>query len=106
MTIPVAIDSDDPRVPFLFGSPGTAPPIEWTDGRAGDRQTAAGLTRITGLALDLPAGAPRPPVLDALADAGILALGETDHPGGMLTLSIARAGGGTALLSLPAFAWS
>jgi hypothetical protein len=103
--IPVAVDSDDPRVPFLFGSPGTAPPTEWTDGRAGERQTAAGLTRVLSVALDLPADTTRPPALAALVEAGILAIGTTTAPGGRLTLTIGRATGEPVRLSMPAFAW-
>lgn len=99
--VPVALGSDDPRQPFLFRSPAEARPDQWTDGSAGKRQQAAGLTEITGLQLDLPVGAA--PAVRALADEGLLTLRPAVSP--RLLLTIARADGGQRLLSLPDFTW-
>lgn len=54
ISIAISVESDDPAMPFIFSSPGNAPPSAWTDGRAGRRQTAAGLTRLTIECLTLP----------------------------------------------------
>lgn len=68
MSIPVACDSLDPAQPLVFRSPGDRPPTLWTDGRAGARQQAAGITRIARIELWSPPG----PVLRGLAAAGLI----------------------------------
>ncbi len=65
VSIGISTESDDAAMPFVFSSPGTAPPSAWTDGRAGRRQTVAGFTRLTIERLRLP----RPPVADGALDA-------------------------------------
>lgn len=65
VSIAVSAESDDAAMPFVFSSPGKAPPSEWTDGRAGRRQTAAGFTRLTIERLTLP----KLPVAGAALDA-------------------------------------
>ena len=57
MSIPVAVASDDLALPFVFRSPGSLPPSEWTDGRAGNLQRRAGLAGIRAVELTLPADA-------------------------------------------------
>lgn len=47
LSVPVATASDDVRVPFVFGSPGSAPPDAWTNGLAGRRQTEGGFDRLS-----------------------------------------------------------
>ncbi|MEQ8966895.1 MAG: VOC family protein [Azospirillaceae bacterium] len=102
LSIPVAVDSDDPRRPFVFRSPGSARPDAWTDGRAGDRQRAEGLGEITGLHLSLPDEPAPGPALETLAAAGLLTL-ETGARTPRLDLAIARRDGGAPLVvSLPA----
>ncbi|MBF0335866.1 MAG: hypothetical protein HQL40_19860 [Alphaproteobacteria bacterium] len=96
MTIPVALASDDPRHPFVFVSPGTSRPDQWTDGRAGARQTAAGLRMIEGVALDGPLAVD-------LSGAGIVTR-DADRPRMVLTLSRAD-GGPPRRLSLPDLEW-
>ncbi len=54
ISIAISVESGDPAMPFIFSSPGNAPPSAWTDGRAGRRQTAAGMTRLTIERLRLP----------------------------------------------------
>lgn len=102
MSIPVALASEDPRQPFLFRSPGEARPDAWTDGRAGDRQKAAGLCEIIGLDLDLPV-APAP-AFKVLAEQGLVTLKPAVTAKAHLTIS--RAGGGTRRLTLPDFTWA
>jgi hypothetical protein len=103
MTIPVATASDDPRQPLLFRSPGNARPDQWTDGRAGAHQSAAGLAEITGVRLVFPAGVTPDPVFDTLAACGLLAL-ERNGAAPTMELVLSRADGGAqACLSLPAF---
>ncbi|MGE5516624.1 MAG: VOC family protein [Bacteroidota bacterium] len=99
--IPVALGSEDPRQPFLFRSPAEARPDQWTDGRAGDRQAAAGLCEITGLQLELPVGAS--PALRVLAERGVLSLRPAVRS--RLLLTISRTDGSQRVLSLPDFTW-
>jgi hypothetical protein len=97
LSIPVSTESDDPRLPFLFGSPGTTRPDAWSDGRAGARQTAAGFSTLAVEAVVLPADAPPSPCLDALAAAGVVGAVERrgDRPAMILRL------GGRLRLRLP-----
>lgn len=105
MAIPVTGSSTDPRQPFLFRSPGSARPDRWTDGRAGDRQSAAGLAEIAGMDLTLPPGTPPSGDLRRLEEMGLLSLGG-GSPAPRLVLILSRTGGGPPRrLSLPDFAW-
>jgi hypothetical protein len=99
--IPIALGSEDPRQPFLFRSPTEARPDQWSDGRAGQRQQAAGLAEIVGMRLELPVGAS--PAVRALADAGMLSLQPAVRH--RLLLTISRVDGGQRVLSLPDFTW-
>jgi hypothetical protein len=99
--IAVAVDSDDPRQPFIFASPGTARPDAWTDGLAGERQSAAGLAEIVGVELE---GQRAGPAIRALEEARVLTFRNADQPRMVLTLS-RRDGGPRRRLSLPDFAW-
>ena len=54
VSIAISAECNDTAMPFVFSSPGTAPPSAWTDGRAGRRQEAAGFTRLTIERLTLP----------------------------------------------------
>ncbi|WP_448205135.1 VOC family protein [Azospirillum sp. sgz302134] len=107
MTIPVSLDSEDPARLFLFRSPGSTRPDAWTDGRAGDRQSAAGLAEIVGVHLSMPLDGPPGGDLAVLSAAGILtveALPKGAPP--RLELSLSRADGGPLRrLSLPDFRW-
>lgn len=105
LSIPVTESSRDPRQPFLFRSPGGARPDQWTDGRAGERQSAAGLADIAALELTLPPGAEPSPDLRQLESAGLLALG-TGKDGPRLVLTFSHADGGPPQrLALPDFRW-
>ncbi len=90
LTIPVAVDSDDPRQPLLFLSPGKERPDQWPDGRAGRRQTDQGLAEIMTLHLDSPVEPA--PALRLLADLGLLTLGRAERH--RLTLTVSRSDGG------------
>ncbi|WP_207459151.1 VOC family protein [Azospirillum sp. SYSU D00513] len=106
MAIPVSLESEDPAHPFIFQSPGNARPDAWTDGRAGNRQSAAGLAEIAGVRLSLPDGAAPGRDLEALVDAGLLTVepAVTDHPRMVLTVS-RQDGEQPRRLSLPEFEW-
>lgn len=104
MAIPVATAGDDPRQPLLFRSPGNARPDRWTDGRAGARQTVAGLAEIVSARLGFPEGVAPDPAFEMLAARGLIDL---DRRGTAPTmeLELSRANGGArACLRLPAFA--
>ncbi len=102
MSVPVASDSADVRQPFLFGSPGTERPDRWPGGRAGARQTAAGLTGIIRVDLAMADGVEPAPALSALSEAGLLALSGGGGRSGRLEVEVARAAGGTLRLAFPA----
>lgn len=65
MAIRIATFCDNARLPFLFTAPPSGAPADWTDGRAGMRQMAAGFTRIVAVRLLLPY-APAPALVRAL----------------------------------------
>ncbi len=102
MAIQVAVDSDDPRQPFMFQSPGTAAPVDWPPDRRGELQRAAGLDAVTGVTLAIPAGAPPSPALKLLADQTILDLVTGDGAAASLTLTAERRDGSGAMqIALP-----
>lgn len=104
MAIAVASDGDDPRLPFVFRSPGDARPDAWADGRAGARQRAAGLAEIASIRLELPPGVAPGPALRRLEGAGLV--GTAPGAAHRMVLTLSRAGGGPpARLSLPDFVW-
>lgn len=92
--VPVALASEDPRQPFLFGAPADLRP------EPGARQAAAGLSAVTGLHLDLPVGAS--PALRSLAERGVLSLKPAVKPRLLLNVS---GNAGPMTLSLPDFRW-
>lgn len=79
VSITISTEGDDPSMPLAFTSPANAPPSDWTDGRAGRRQTVAGFSRLTIERLTLP----RLPVvggaLDAFHRAGLIKTLEIDE---------------------------
>jgi hypothetical protein len=74
MTIAVATDSDDPRQPMMFKSPGSTPPRSWPPEKRGALQDHAGFTEITSVVLHQPSTAPPSPALLTLAANTILGL--------------------------------
>ncbi|MCM5555746.1 VOC family protein [Pleomorphomonas sp. NRK KF1] len=72
VSITISTEGDDPAMPLAFTSPGNAPPSEWTDGRAGRRQTAAGFTRLTIERLTLSKVPVAGDALDAFHRAGLV----------------------------------
>lgn len=107
MSIPVALSSDRPEQPLLFTSPGNARPDEWKDGRAGQRQIAAGLNEISALELTLAQGVTPSPDLQTLADLGFLTLAdEQSDAKPMLVLNISQSDGSPdRRLELPTMKW-
>ena len=89
VSIPVAEVSDDPVQPFIFESLGGARPDQWTNGRAGARQSAAGLGEIAAVELRSPTGAKPVPELLTIAESGWLTLGQGDDCAGV-TLTISK----------------
>jgi hypothetical protein len=104
MSIPVALDSDDPRLPFVFRSPGTARPDAWTDGRAGARQRPGGFAEIAGIRLELPRDLDPGPALRRMEGLGLLSVAAGDRHRMELTLSRTD-GGPCRRLLLPDFTW-
>ena len=73
-SIDVAIESESPQAPFLFRSPGTSPPSEWSDGRQGNLQRAAGITAVEEVLLEYPMDRRPGPALTELTEHTILTL--------------------------------
>lgn len=67
MTIAVAEDGDDPRLPMMFRSPGSLPPTEWPPERRGELQHRSSLGAIKEIILTMPAWAPRSDALRTIA---------------------------------------
>ncbi|MDF0597673.1 VOC family protein [Psychromarinibacter halotolerans] len=95
MSIAVATESDDPTHPFVFRSPGTSAPSEWTDGRAGRLQRAAGLGAVERIVLGCPSGFRPGLALTLLAQDTILCT--KDAPRWSLTFEITRTSGAKPL---------
>ncbi|MBS1181555.1 MAG: hypothetical protein H6Q99_1435 [Proteobacteria bacterium] len=92
VSIDISAESDDPAMPFVFSSPGDAPPSAWTDGRAGKRQTAAGFTRIAIERLKLPALPAAGGALDGFHRTGLVKVLEIEagEPDLLLALAPSR----------------
>ncbi len=107
ISIPVALSSADPAQPLLFMSPGNARPDQWKDGRAGERQLAAGLSEVTALQLTLAQGIAPSQDLQTLVDLGFLTLiSEKQGSKPTMVLSISQKDGGPERrLELPAMKW-
>jgi hypothetical protein len=67
MSIPVAIDSDDPRQPMMFESPGSTPPLEWPMEKRESLQHSVGLGAVTEIRLTMPASVPQGNALKMIA---------------------------------------
>ncbi|MBR0555784.1 VOC family protein [Ciceribacter sp. L1K23] len=70
MSIAVATDSDDPRQPMMFESPGSTAPAEWPPEKRGALQHGAGLTTILDITLTLPTTTPPSAALNTIARHG------------------------------------
>lgn len=72
VSIDISTESSDAATPFLFSSPGKAPPSAWSDGRAGRRQTEAGFANLTIERLKVPQ-LPKPgSALDGFHSSGLV----------------------------------
>jgi len=101
-SIDVAIDSDDPRQPMMFQSPGGTPPDQWPAGKRGVLQQPAGLGEVVSVVLTWPAHSPPTPSLVAMADATMLDLVPSGDDTTAMMLVIERLYGGAPLrISLP-----
>lgn len=104
ISIPVAIASDDPAVPFLFRSPGTKRPDQEPTDRSGTRQISSGFKEIQGLELTVTEKVRANPALTSLEQRGLLTLRPGPAPGLILTLS-RHADRAPRRLSLPDMRW-
>ncbi|MCR9139668.1 MAG: VOC family protein [Alphaproteobacteria bacterium] len=100
-SIPVATDSDDPRQPMMFCSPGTVGPAEWPAERRGTLQRSGGFGAVTGLQLHMPANVPASPALHWLADHTLLDLDTSVNRDYAMTIAIEKTEGGVSTLHLP-----
>jgi Glyoxalase-like domain len=67
MDIAVSVDSDDPRLPMMFQSPGDTPPLAWPETRRGALQHGSGFGSLRIVELRLPALSPDSDALDTIA---------------------------------------
>lgn len=72
VSIDISAESFDAATPFLFSSPGKAPPSAWNDERAGQRQAAAGFANLTIERLTLPKRPLPAGALDGFHRAGLV----------------------------------
>jgi hypothetical protein len=103
LSIPVAVASDDPRLPMCFRSPGTDAPIHWPTDRRGALQAAAGLRRLLRPILELPPGSPALP--SALTGPDGLVTVRAGDRGHRLGLPIERDDGAVRVLWAPDWTW-
>jgi hypothetical protein len=87
-SIAVATESDDPEVPFIFRSPGSQAPMEWTDGRAGNLQRAAGLGPVERIMLGCPPHYEPGQTMMKLTERSILSIESAAR--WMITLEVSR----------------
>lgn len=102
VSIPVATDSDDPKQPMMFRSPGTAGPGDWPAKQRGTLQRSGGFGAVTGMQLDLPAKVPVSGALQWLADHTLFNVHRSGGSDYAMTLAIERRDGGISSLYLPA----
>jgi hypothetical protein len=100
MHIPVAVESDDPAVPLLFQSPGTAPPLEWPAERRGLLQEPVGLRRLSKVLLTSPRGFNPGPVLSTVLAATDCVLEEGCGFHWSVRLLLGRHDGGETALAI------
>lgn len=96
----IALASDDPSQPLMFRGMRAAPPIDWTDGLQGARQTKAGFKIVEEWRLGLRPGHLISSELRILADRGVIMLVE-DHDGPSATAIIGHEDGSRFSLRLP-----
>jgi hypothetical protein len=101
-SIDVCVDSDDPRQPMMFRSPGATPPVQWPHERRRNLQRSAGLGSISATRLELPRTIAVSPALAALSKYTSLEVQPSSSEIPSLTLEVERLDQGTTLtLRLP-----
>jgi hypothetical protein len=93
VTIPVAVESDDPNGPMLFQSPGTAAPATWPEARRGTLQRTAGMSAIERVIVRVPTRGTVGPALRALAPSLSLTLQAAETEGWGITLVVGTTAG-------------
>lgn len=106
LAIPVATDSDEPRQPMMFRSPGSSAPADWPTERRGRLQQAAGYGAVNAVRIDLPDSVEPGPALRWLEQHTILDLGRSADGGFAMILTIDRLDGLSATLTLPSICLS
>lgn len=101
--IEVAVDSDDPRQPMMFKSPGSMPPADWPIEKKGTLQQAGGWGQVLGIELFLPRSATPSPALRSIAARTILRLRVASNDQFQMNFHIDRHGlAQPSVLRLPA----
>ncbi len=90
MGIEVAVESDDPRQPMMFRSPGNTPPAQWPAERRGAMQEACGLGNVISVIYKYPVSAPPGPGLLTLASRTILAIAPAADDFASITFAVER----------------
>ena len=102
MVIPVSVDSDDPRQPLLFRSPGTAAPVDWPADRRGDLQSRAGLGAVETVTLVMPTSVAIGPGLRRVRAQTILDVRQADQPFATAFLTVGKTDGSAPVtIALP-----
>jgi Glyoxalase-like domain len=96
--IEVATDSDDPRQPMMFHSPGGEPPINWPLEKRGSLQHAGGFGKVSLIELAMPKSAPASAALQSIADQTFLRLVVSDGSQFAMRLYVEKPGSSTPLV--------
>lgn len=90
--IPISLSSRDRSQPLMFRAQRAARPDAWTDGKAGVRQTPAGISEVTALHITPPPHAQPSADLHALHALGMIGF-DTEADGPRLRLTLTHASG-------------
>jgi Glyoxalase-like domain len=100
VTIPVACDSDDPRLPMMFTFPGSTAPRDWPTERRNYPTHSGGWNRLDRIEITLPANAPKSATLDHLTTEMDPRVRITRSAGYSLTVTIGNDEGAHLALAL------
>jgi hypothetical protein len=101
VSIPVAVDGDDPHQPMMFTFPGTVAPVDWAPERHGGFQHMGGFSGIEGIEVTLPFSIAESSALQALSAMMQPRLTLAKGPGFGLKLKLGKRTGNSAILCLP-----
>jgi Glyoxalase-like domain len=100
INIPVACESDDPRLPMMFTFPGSTAPRDWPTDRRNFPAHSGGWNQLDSIEIKLPTTAPQSATLDQLAAQMDPKVRVTRSTGYSLTVTISNPDGAHLALTL------